>query len=129
MFAALKTQSRGLFLAGAVAVLGAAAVGLVSYQRASRSLAQAHELARHDARAVYETAQAAQQQGRFHDAREGYLRALALDPTLADARYSLAILTHAAGANDEASHDLEELEKIAPGDSRIAQLKALLEKP
>jgi Flp pilus assembly protein TadD len=129
MFAALKKQSGGLLLAGVVAVGGAAAVGLVSYQRASRSLAQAHEVARKDARAVLETAQAAQRQGRFHDAREGYLRALALDPTLADARYSLAILTHAAGANEEASHDLAELEKIAPGDPRIAQLKELLKAP
>jgi Flp pilus assembly protein TadD len=78
---------------------------------------------------VLETAETAQRQGRFHDAREGYLNALALDPTLADARYNLAILTHSAGANEEASHDLAELEKIAPGDPRIAQLKALLNKP
>jgi tetratricopeptide (TPR) repeat protein len=125
----LRKQSGGLLLAGVVAVGGAAAVGLVSYRRASAELAQAHEVARKNARAVLETAQAAQSQGRFHDAREGYLRALALDPNLADARYGLAILTHAAGANDEASHDLAELEKIAPGDPRIAQLKELLKTP
>jgi Flp pilus assembly protein TadD len=129
MVAAWRKESRGLVLALAVAVLSAAAVGLVSQQRASRALAQANEVSRRNARTLLETAQAAQRQGRFHDAREGYLNALALDPALADARYNLAVLTHAAGADEEANHDLAELERIAPGDPRIAQLKALLGKP
>jgi tetratricopeptide (TPR) repeat protein len=79
------------------------------------------------ARAAFERALAAQQMGRFHEAREGYLRALALDPNLADARYQLALLTHAANAQDESRHDLAELERIAPGDPRISSLRALIE--
>ena len=79
------------------------------------------------ARAAFERAFAAQQMGRFHEAREGYLRALALDPNLADARYQLALLTHAANTQDESRHDLAELERIAPGDPRISSLRALIE--
>jgi len=35
------------------------------------------------------------------DAREGYLRALAMDPKMVDARYNLAVLTQGVGADDE----------------------------
>jgi tetratricopeptide (TPR) repeat protein len=87
---------------------------------------QAEQLAPSDARTAFNVALVAQKQGRFRDAREGYLRALALDPKMADARYNLVLLTHGVGANDEANHDLDELERIAPDDARIGALRATL---
>jgi tetratricopeptide (TPR) repeat protein len=79
-----------------------------------------------DARAAFDAAVIAQQQGRYHDAREGYLKALSLDPKMADARYNLVILTHARNADDEARHHLAELKAIAPNDPRIPGLEAQL---
>lgn len=87
---------------------------------------RAGQLAPNDARVPFDIALVAQKQGRFRDAREGYLRALAIDPKMADARYNLALLTHGVGANDEANHDLDELERIAPGDARIGALRETL---
>jgi tetratricopeptide (TPR) repeat protein len=83
-------------------------------------------LAPGDARVLYDQALVAQKQGRYRDAREGYLRALAVDPKMADARYNLVVLTHAAGADDEARHHLDLLAAIAPGDARLVALRASL---
>jgi tetratricopeptide (TPR) repeat protein len=89
---------------------------------------QAARLAPDDARVAYDQALVAQSESRYREARESYLRALSLDPKMADARYNLAILTHGAGADDEARHDLEELAAIAPNDPRIPALRAILVK-
>ena len=85
-------------------------------------------LAPGDAHAAYDQALVAQTQGRYRDAREGYLRALSIDPKMADARYNLALLTHGAGADDEARHHLEMLATIAPDDARLPALRATLAK-
>jgi tetratricopeptide (TPR) repeat protein len=89
---------------------------------------QAARLAPDDARVAYDQALVAQSEARYREAREGYLRALSLDPKMADARYNLAVLTHGAGADDEARHNLDELAAIAPDDPRIAPLRAMLVK-
>jgi len=100
--------------------------GAGDLQGARVAFEQAARLAPREPRAHYDVGLVAQQQGRYGAAREAYLRALALDPRLADARYNLAVLTHAAGADDEARHHLEELAAIAPGDPRLASLRATL---
>jgi Flp pilus assembly protein TadD len=82
-----------------------------------------------DPRATYDLALVADRRQQFHDAREGYLRALRLDPTMADARVNLAVLTYSRGAVDEAQHHVEELLKIAPNDARIPSLFQMLSKP
>jgi tetratricopeptide (TPR) repeat protein len=87
---------------------------------------QAHRLAPGDARVAYDLGVAEQSEGHYREAREAYLEALRADPKLADARYNLALLTHSVKADDEARHDLDELAAIAPGDPRIAPLRAQL---
>jgi tetratricopeptide (TPR) repeat protein len=79
--------------------------------------------------ATYDCALVADRQLRYHDAREGYLRALQLDPKNADARYNLVILTHANGATLEAKHHLDVFEASYPGDPRIPQLRGALGTP
>jgi tetratricopeptide (TPR) repeat protein len=116
-------EGRGITLATAIAVVGTG-VALVGSRDVQRGNASESE-----ARALYDQALVAQRQARYRDAREGYLRALAVDPRMADARYNLAVLTHAAGADDEARHDLEALTAAAPDDPRIPGLRASLAKP
>jgi Flp pilus assembly protein TadD len=115
------------------ALVGIGALGAV----AARPFARRHDAppadvaapnSTNDAQAAFEAGVAAQKLGRFHDAREAYLRALALDPAQVDARYNLAVLTHGVGADDEARHHLQELESVAPQDRRIAGLRAALER-
>jgi tetratricopeptide (TPR) repeat protein len=80
-----------------------------------------------DIAALYDLALVDQIQNRYHDAREGYLKVLRLDPRNLDARFNLAVLTHGVGANGEAKHHQAELEKAAPpGDTRVAALRRLL---
>jgi tetratricopeptide (TPR) repeat protein len=77
--------------------------------------------------ALYNLALIAQNQNRYHDAREAYLGVLRLDPKNADARYNLALLAHGANVDGEARHDLSELAKIVPADdARLAALQKLL---
>ena len=82
-----------------------------------------------DARATYDLALVAQRRGRYRDAREGYLRALALNPGLVDARYNLVVLTHAGGFDDEARHHLDKLIAADPRYPGILQATALLHPP
>jgi superkiller protein 3 len=81
------------------------------------------------AQATYDHALVADRQSRYHDAREGYLRALQLDPKNADARYNLTIMTHTHGATMEAKHHLDVFAATFPGDARIAQLTQALAVP
>jgi len=76
--------------------------------------------------ATFDLALVAHKNNRNREAREGYLRTLTLDPKNADARYNLAILTHENGFDDESSHHLDELSRIAPADPRIAPLRRAL---
>jgi tetratricopeptide (TPR) repeat protein len=110
----------------AILLLGALRLGEGDLVGARAAFEQAAHLAPDDARAAFDVALVAHREGRFHDAREGYLHALSLDANMADARYNLAVLTHSAGADDEARHNLEELERIAPSDPRIDALRQSL---
>jgi tetratricopeptide (TPR) repeat protein len=79
--------------------------------------------------ATYDHALIADRQLRYHDAREGYLRTLQLDPKNADARYNLVLLTHAHGATLEAKHHLEAFQSSYPGDPRAQQLATVVALP
>jgi tetratricopeptide (TPR) repeat protein len=79
--------------------------------------------------AIYDRALIADRQSHYHDAREGYLRTLQLDPKSADARYNLAILTHAQGATMEAKHHLDVFVASYPTDPRIPELRQALAAP
>jgi Flp pilus assembly protein TadD len=82
-----------------------------------------------DAHAVYDLALVADRRQQYHDAREGYLRALRLDPQMADARYNLAVLTFSRGAVQEAQHDADEFAARYPNDPRILPLRRMLASP
>ncbi|HEX3777425.1 MAG TPA: hypothetical protein VHV51_23295 [Polyangiaceae bacterium] len=80
-----------------------------------------------DADALFYLALSQRRRDHYNGAREGFLRVLRLNPQHIDARYNLVTLTAAAGAAQEAEHDYEELEKIAPaGDSRLIAARAAL---
>ena len=78
------------------------------------------------AAATYDHALVADRQGRYHDAREGYLHAIQLDPKNADARYNLVVLTHGHGATLESQHHFEVFTATFPNDARIAALRNLV---
>ena len=79
--------------------------------------------------ATYDRALIADRQSRYHDAREGYLRTLQLEPKMADARYNLVLMTHAHGATMEAKHHLDVFAASYPGDARVTQLRQALATP
>ena len=79
--------------------------------------------------ATYDRALVADRQLRYHDAREGYLRTLQLDPKNADARYNLVLLTQGHGATLEARHHLEVFQTTYPGDPRIGRLMSVVAAP
>jgi tetratricopeptide (TPR) repeat protein len=80
-----------------------------------------------DVEAHYQLARVARRQNHYSNARAAYLQVLALDPRHTGARYELALLTHAAGALDEAREQFRKLEAISePGDRRVSQLRTLL---
>lgn len=63
---------------------------------------------------------------RYRLARESYLAALKLQPRFADARYNMVLLTHQAGASEEAKHHLRKFAAAFPKDPRLARLQAAL---
>jgi tetratricopeptide (TPR) repeat protein len=80
-----------------------------------------------DVVATYYLALVAQEQDRYRDAREGFLRVLTLDPTYLDARFNLAVMTHRAGADLEAHHHLDELQRREPDGYRSRQAQAIVD--
>jgi tetratricopeptide (TPR) repeat protein len=95
---------------------------------AHTAIAEAAGIDPADSRVPLELGVVEQGEHHYRDAREAYLRALALDPKAADARYRLVVLTHAAHADDEARHHLDELAAIAPNDPRVPALRAELQR-
>ncbi len=81
------------------------------------------------AQATYDLALIAQKKNQYRDAREGYLRALKLDPQMADARYNLVVLTRDLGATLEAQHHVDEFVAAYPNDPRILALRMLVATP
>ncbi|HVU02852.1 MAG TPA: hypothetical protein VHE30_13925 [Polyangiaceae bacterium] len=79
-----------------------------------------------DVAALYDAALCDHRLNHYRAAREGYLSVLRKNPRHLDARYNLVVLTLNAGFREEASHHLAELERISPGDPRIARLDAMM---
>jgi tetratricopeptide (TPR) repeat protein len=75
-----------------------------------------------DGDAVYDLALVSDREGRFNEAREGYLKALRLKPNLRDARFNLALLTHRHGVVEESKHHLRKFVETWPDDPRGADL-------
>lgn len=97
------------------------------HQRAWECFAPLLKQAPDDPGTVFEAARAAQYANKYRGAREGFLKALRLDPRHVEARYRLVQLTHAIGANPEAKNHLKKLEQIARvDDPRLAQARQLL---
>jgi tetratricopeptide (TPR) repeat protein len=94
---------------------------------ARAAIEEASRLEPADPRVAFDLGIVEQGEHHYREAREAYLRALSLDPRMADARYQLAVLTHGVQADDEARHHLDELAAIAPNDPRIAPLRATLQ--
>jgi len=120
------SELRGLGLAGVVGVLGIVAAMTLGH---TTRRAVAPVVVPDNPRVAFDMGVVAQSEGHYREAREAYLHALALDPTMADARYNLVVLTHSIKADDEARHHLDELAAISPGDPRIPAMRAALAKP
>jgi len=69
-----------------------------------------------DLEAAFTAAVCSDRLGQYHDAREGFLRVLQIDPGHVPARIHLIALTANAGAFDEARHHLAKLEALLPAD-------------
>jgi tetratricopeptide (TPR) repeat protein len=86
-----------------------------------------------DLATVFRSAVAAQEADHYRGAREGFLKTLRIEPKHIEARYRLALITHAIGAKAESANHVEKLKKIAPLDdprvSRAAQLRSSSAKP
>jgi tetratricopeptide (TPR) repeat protein len=106
-------------------------LGLIEYQLADfdKAAVQFQAALNDDPNSVqanYDTALLAQRRNNYHDAREGYLKTIRLDPTFADAQYNLILLTFNAGVLAEAQHRFEEMATQCPTDRRLASLRAML---
>jgi len=80
-----------------------------------------------DVDSLYYLALSQRRRGKYNAARERFLAVLRLDAEHIDARFNLVTLTAAAGAEQEAEHDYQELLQIAPvGDPRLDLARAVL---
>ena len=96
-------------------------------QRARDCFAALLKEAPQDLATVFHAGRASQQANVYRGAREGYLKALRLEPKHVEARFRLVQLTHVIGAHDESENHLKKLEQIArPDDPRLAQARQLL---
>lgn len=81
-----------------------------------------------DAEAAFSAAVCNDKLGHYFKAREGFLQTLHIDPKHRMARIYLVMLTHNAGANEEAKHHLAKLAEIEPANSpELAQLTKVLD--
>jgi cytochrome c-type biogenesis protein CcmH/NrfG len=80
-----------------------------------------------DVDSLYYLALLQRRRNRYNSAREGFLAVLRLNAQHIDARFNLVTLTAAAGAEQEADHDYQELLQIAPvGDPRLIAARSAL---
>ena len=80
-----------------------------------------------DLGSVFGAAMASQSANHYHGAREGFLKALRLEPKHAEARYRLAQMTLAIGAKAEAGNHLRKLRQIVtPEDPRVRDIEQRL---
>lgn len=75
---------------------------------------------------AFDLALIADREGRYNEAREGYLHALKVRPTFAASRYNLALLTLRYGFIEEARSHARRFQEAFPGDSRGGELAALV---
>lgn len=80
-----------------------------------------------DAEAAFSGAVCSDKLGNYHRAREGFLQTLRIDPTHAEARKYLVLLTNRAGAKDESKHHLKKLAEVNP--ALASELEEALEAP
>lgn len=110
----------------AAVLLGRALAQSGDLEGAERELTAASASDPTNVAALLALASLAEQRHQYHRAREGYLRVLAVDHDAIEARYRLAVMTHAIGADAEARHHVDEMAKIAPSDPRIPPLRSIL---
>jgi tetratricopeptide (TPR) repeat protein len=82
-----------------------------------------------DAVVQYNLALAYQHEGDYNRARNGYLTALRVDPSQADARYNLAVLCHERGVHEEARHHVAKFVDDYADDPRRASLERMIGPP
>lgn len=80
-----------------------------------------------DALVQYNLGLIAQRRNEYNKARSAYLAATKADPTLALARFNLAILTWDAGVREEAQHHARKFIEMTPDDPRAAELRVKVE--
>jgi len=73
---------------------------------------------------AFNTGLIADKEGRYNEAREGYLAALRLRPTFANSRYNLALLTLRYGFTEEARNHAVRFREAFPEDPRGNDLVA-----
>lgn len=111
---------------GARLLIGSAQLGAGELASARATFQRAVAADSTSAVAHYHVGLVADREGKYHDAREGYLAALRADANLVEARYALVVLTGRNGAVQEAQNHLAKLRALAPNDPRLPALVTLL---
>jgi tetratricopeptide (TPR) repeat protein len=109
----------------AALLVGAIAIAQGDLDRARRAL-DPFGGDRTDAPVQYDRALIADRTNDYNKAREGYLTALHADPTFANARYNLVVLTLRRGVVEEAKHHAKKFAEAFPQDPRNADLQRLI---
>jgi tetratricopeptide (TPR) repeat protein len=121
---ALQSEPNNRFARRALAI---AAIQAKDFDAADAALQKLTVEDAKDVDSLYYLALSQRRRGKYNAAREGFLSVLRLDAEHIDARFNLVTLTAAAGAEQEAEHDYQELLQIAPvGDPRLDLARAAL---
>lgn len=80
-----------------------------------------------DAIAQYDAGLAHHGRNDYNRARRAYLASLRADPSLADARFNLALLCWRRGIQDEGKHHVAKFREAFPDDPRGSELEAMIE--
>lgn len=102
------------------------AIALERYDEAIGLLEPLVATAPDDAIAQYDLGLAHHQRNDYNGARRGYLAALRADPSLADARYNLALLCWKRGIHEEGRHHVGAFLEAFPQDPRGRELEAMI---
>ncbi len=122
--AALQSEPNNRFARRAQAIV---AIQTHDFATSDAALAKLVAEDSKDVDSLYYLALSQRRRNRYNAAREGFLGVLRLDAQHIDARFNLVTLTAAAGADQEAEHDYQELQQIAPvGDPRLIAARSAL---
>jgi tetratricopeptide (TPR) repeat protein len=122
--AVLQAEPQNRFARRALAI---AAIQAHDFVASDAALSKLIEEDAKDVDSIFYLALSQRRRDHYNGAREGFLRVLRLNAQHIDARYNLVTLTAAAGAAQEAEHDYQELEQIAPvGDPRLIAARTAL---